>query len=64
MSTDDTSGKTIAQRNKAMNRVRDLVSAGDFPSQLREEIQHLNKDERQDLLQNAGFRSGGKIIIS
>ena len=38
-----------------MDRVRDLVSADDSSTQLKEEIQHLNKDERQDLLQNAGF---------
>ena len=55
MSTCDASRKTIARRNKAMDRVRDLVSADDSSTQLKEEIQHLNKDERQDLLQNAGF---------
>ena len=38
-----------------MDRVRDLVSADDSSTQLKEEIQHLNKDERQDLLQNTGF---------
>lgn len=35
--------------------MRDLVSGGDSTSQLREEIRHLSRSERQELLHSAGF---------
>lgn len=55
MSTADASSKTIARRIKTMDKVRDLVSCGDSSTQLREEIKHLSKTERQELLHTAGF---------
>lgn len=53
--TSEASGRTIARRNKALDHVRDLVSCGDSGSQMREEIQHLSKQERQALLHEEGF---------
>lgn len=38
-----------------MDRVRELVSCGDSPSQLRAEIRHLTKAEREKLLYENGF---------
>lgn len=38
-----------------MENVRDLISSGDAQFQLQEEIKHLSKEERQDLLKKAGF---------
>ncbi len=55
VSTSDASSRTIARRNKAIDGIRDLVSCGDSASQMREEIRHLNKNERQELLHDAGF---------
>lgn len=55
VATSDASPKTITRRNKTIEKVRDLVSCGDSSSQLQEEIKHLSKSERQDLLHKAGF---------
>ena len=38
-----------------MEHVRQLVSSGDSTAQLQEEMKHLNKQERQQLLLDAGF---------
>ena len=35
--------------------MRDLVSAGDSKSQMKEEIRHLSKEDRQSLLFSGGF---------
>ncbi len=43
------------RRNKAIDRVREIVSCGDSVSQLREEVKHLSKPERQELLRESGF---------
>ncbi len=55
MTTSDASDRTIARRNKTLDRVREIVSCGDSASQMKEEIKHLTKTERQELLHNAGF---------
>ncbi len=56
VSTSDASDRTIARRNKIIDRVRDVVSGGDSAAQLREEVKHLSKAERQELLHSGGFR--------
>lgn len=55
VTTSSASSKTVARRIKTLDRVREIVSCGDSPSQFREEIRHLSKSERQDLLHSAGF---------
>ena len=53
--TSRASSKTVARRNRVLTAVRDIVSAGDSTSQMQCEVQHLGKEERQDLLRRAGI---------
>ena len=53
--TSKASSKTALRRNKVLSKVRDVVSASDSPSQLHSEIKCCNKDERQDILREAGI---------
>lgn len=55
VTTSDACSRTVIRRNKEIEHVRELVSGGDSAAQLREEIKHLTKSERQELLHNAGF---------
>lgn len=55
VSTSDACSRTITRRNKEIEHVRELVSCGDSATQLKEELKHLTKSERQELLHNAGF---------
>lgn len=38
-----------------MDRVRELISCGDSASQMKEEIKHCSRPEREKLLHDAGF---------
>ena len=53
--TSRASTKTVAHRNKVLNTVRGIVSAGDSTSQMQCEVHHLGKEERQELLRSAGI---------
>ena len=49
------SSKTIMHRNKVLDRVRDVVSAGDSTTQLQSEVHSMGKEERKELLKEAGI---------
>ena len=53
--TSRASTKTVARRNKVLNTVRGIVSAGDSTSQMQCEVHHLGKEERQEILRSVGI---------
>ena len=55
VSSTDASHKTVHRRSQYLGAVRDLVSMGKCSTQLQDEVRALSKDERLDLLREAGF---------
>ena len=55
VSSSEASRRTLKRRTEQIGRIRSLSSGGDSTAQLRAEIKSLSKEEREELLQQAGL---------
>ncbi len=55
MRSSEASPKTITHRTRTLTQLRNTISGGDISVQLRSELRVLTKEEREEVLREAGL---------